>query len=422
MLMARFLYSLILYAFLPLIRLRLWWRGRRQPAYREHVDERAGIYPVTSKQPLLWIHAVSVNETRACERLVRALQEHFPDHDVLLTSMTPAGREAGAQVFGDSVLQAYLPYDTPAAINRFLDHFRPRLGVLMETDIWPNLPTICAQRHIPVVLANARLSEKSAKGYRRLRSLFQPAFASLAGAAAQTEANAKRLKQLGADPVSVCGNPEYDFPVPVEMIKQGNEWRKAIGGRSILMAAGTREGEEMQVLAAWNSLADPDVLLVIVPQPPQNFDEIAALLERRQIPFIRRIHGLPRKSTRVWLGNRPEEMVAYYTLADIVFLGGSLVARGGRNLIEAAATGCPVLVGPHTFNFAQVTEDAIACGAARRVANPVQLAKAVNDLLADQAKCEEMGTTALLFAAGHRGATKRTLEFILQCSGLQEEP
>jgi len=411
--MTRLLYTALFRATLPLIWLRLYLKGRRQPEYLKHTGERRGFYTQSSDRPLIWVHAVSVGETRAAEPLVRALQAQYPDHQLLMTGMTPTGREAGQKVYGDSVLRAYLPYDTPGAVRRFLDHFQPRLGILMETEVWPNLLGACRQRGIPLILANARLSAESARGYEKLGRLARDAFAGLCGAAAQTEEDAKRLRSLGLSPAKVCGNLKFDVPLPEEMQKLGQQWHETIGTRPVWLAASTREGEEERVLDAWQAITSPEALLVLVPRHPQRFDEVAALLHRRGIPAVRRSHALPEKETRVWLGDSMGEMVAYYTLADVAFIGGSLLPLGGQNLIEAAACGCPILVGPHTFNFEQATEDALGCGAAQRITNADELADAINLLLASPEQRQRMRQAALEFAAAHRGATERTIQLIL---------
>lgn len=411
--MARFLYTLLFYTALPLIWLRLYLKGRKQAEYLKHTDERRGFYTQSSDRPLIWVHAVSVGETRAAEPLIRALQTQYPDHQLLMTGMTPTGREAGQKVYGDCLLQAYLPYDTPGAVRRFLNHFQPRLGLLMETEIWPNLLAACRQHGIPVMLANARLSADSARGYEKLGSLARDAFSGLCCAAAQTEEDAQRLRSLGVSPVEVCGNLKFDVPLPEEMQALGQQWREAIGTRPVWLAASTREGEEERVLDAWQGINVPKALLVLVPRHPQRFDEVAALLHRRGLPAVRRSQALPDGETRVWLGDSMGEMVAYYTLADVAFIGGSLLPLGGQNLIEAAACGCPILVGPHTFNFEQATEDALGCGAAQRVANADELANAAKLLLASPGQREQMRRAALDFAAAHRGATERTMQLIL---------
>ncbi len=411
--MTRLLYTLLFRAALPLIWLRLYLKGRKQPEYLQYTNERRGFYTQSSDRPILWIHAVSVGETRAAEPLVRALQTQYPGHQLLMTGMTPTGREAGKTVYGNSVLRAYLPYDTPGAMRRFLDHFRPRLGILMETEIWPNLLAACRQRGIPVMLANARLSAESARGYEKLGSLARNAFSGLCCAAAQTGEDAQRLRSLGVSPVEVCGNLKFDVPLPEKMQTLGRQWREAIGTRPVWLAASTREGEEERVLDAWQGITAPDALLVLVPRHPQRFDEVAALLHRRGLQAVRRSQALPDRKTCVWLGDSMGEMVAYYTLADVAFIGGSLLPLGGQNLIEAAACGCPILVGPHTFNFEQATEDALGCGAAQRVANADELANATNLLLASPGQREQMRRAALGFAAAHRGATERTMQLIL---------
>lgn len=410
--MARLLYCLALYLGVPLVWLRLLWRGRKQPEYLRHLGERWGFYGERQQKPCIWVHAVSVGETRAAQPLVEALLAAWPDHFLLLTGMTPTGRDAGRQVYGDRVIQAYLPYDYPGAVGRFFRHFRPRLGILMETEIWPNLLAGARSAGVPVALANARLSKRSARGYARFSRLAGPAFASLAAVAAQTEADADRLRGLGARTVEVCGNLKFDVTPPTEKMELGRQWRTAIGERPVWLAASTREGEESLILNAWSRQARSDSLLVLVPRHPQRFDEVAALVKQAGYPMERRSVGLPHPETRIWLGDSMGEMAAYYALADIAFIGGSLLPLGGQNLIEAAACGCPVLIGPHTFNFAQATEDAIASGAARRVANTEELGEQAEELLRDQSQLEAMRNAANAFAAAHRGATARTVALI----------
>ena len=413
----RQIYSLVLYLITPLIWLRLLWRARQQPEYLQHLGERYGFYRQPAPEKLIWLHAVSVGETRAAQPLIDGLLAKWPDHHILLTGMTPTGREAGRQVYGKRVSQAYLPYDYPAAVDRFFRHFSPAFGVLMETEIWPNLLAAAKAKAVPVMLANARLSERSARGYGRLDALVRPAFAALSGVAAQTTGDAERIAALGASPVEVCGNLKFDVTPSRESISLGQRWRAAVGNRPVWLAASTRDGEELLILEAWRRIGIPNALLVLVPRHPQRFDAVAELLQQQGVNSTRRSAGLPSPETQVWLGDSMGEMVAYYTLANLAFIGGSLLPLGGQNLIEAAACGCPVLVGPHTFNFLQATEDAIAAGAAQRVDSPQTLAMAVAGLLRSESALAAMRVAAHDFAQAHQGAMQRMLALIAHCSG-----
>lgn len=410
--MARFFYTWLLRALLPLIGLRLLWRGRKQPEYLQNVGERFGFYPQAAPNKLIWVHAVSVGETRAAEPLIVALQARWPDHRILLTGMTPTGRDAGETVYGDRVIQAYLPYDYPSAVRRFFTHFSPAFGVLMETEIWPNLLAGAKRLGVPVMLANARLSERSARGYGRFGALARPAFAALSGVAAQTAGDAVRLQALGACPVEVCGNLKFDVEPPGDKLELGSAWRKALAGRRVWLAASTRDGEETLILDAFAQRAPAAALLVLVPRHPQRFDEVASLLRARGLTFRKRSEGLPDAATQVWLGDSMGEMAAYYAMAEVAFIGGSLLPLGGQNLIEAAACGCPVLIGPHTFNFARATEDAIAAGAAKRVEDAGELLGAVTRILGTPSELAAMRFAASGFAGAHRGAAARMAALI----------
>ncbi len=415
--MARLAYSLLLYAIAPLIWLRLAWRGRKQPEYLRNLGERYGFYPGSAPSKLIWVHAVSVGETRAAQPLIEGLLARWPDHRILLTGMTPTGRATGREVYGDRVIQAYLPYDYPGAVGRFFRHFSPAFGVLMETEIWPNLLHAARRAGVPVVLANARLSVRSARGYGRFRRLVGPAFAALSGVAAQTRGDAERLLALGVETAEVSGNLKFDVRPPADKLALGRQWRQAIGSRPVWLAASTREGEELLILEAWRRAAVSGALLVLVPRHPQRFDEVAALLRQQGLPAVRRSAGLPATDTAVWLGDSMGEMAAYYSLADLAFIGGSLLPLGGQNLIEAAACGCPVLVGPHTFNFLQATEDAIAAGAAQRVGDAGELGERVADLLRDAGRLASMRLAAAGFASAHQGAAERMLDLIGRWTG-----
>ena len=415
----RLIYSLLVTLALPLALARLWWRARQQPAYLQHVGERFGYFrhfgsdvPRRDAAPLIWVHAVSVGETRAAEPLIQALREKYPSHRILLTHMTPTGRETGVALFGADVERCYLPYDYPRAVARFLKHFRPHAGVLMETEIWPNLIYACRARAIPLYLANARLSEKSFARYRRLGKFTRDTLQSLRAIAAQTEDDAQRFRALGASHVAVTGNLKFDVSLPAEQLALGGQWRASFGARRVLLAASTREGEESLLLN--NKLHEvPGTLLVIVPRHPQRFDEVAALLTCERVDYQRRsANETLRDGTSVLLGDSMGEMMAYYAACDVAFIGGSLLPFGGQNLIEACAVGKPVLIGPHTYNFAQAADNAISAGAALRVMDAESLLRKATALLADPEMTQRMRVAALAFSGEHRGATQKLLEMI----------
>ncbi|MFZ4537712.1 lipid IV(A) 3-deoxy-D-manno-octulosonic acid transferase [Propionivibrio sp.] len=413
---ARALYSALFYLVTPAVLLRLWWRARKQPEYLQHVGERYGLYPQDAPDKLIWLHAVSVGETRAAEPLIMALLSEWPKHHLLLTHMTPTGRETGAMYvnrYPGRVTQAYLPYDLPDGVEHFFKHFRPLIGLLMETELWPNLIAGAGKCNVPIALVNARLSASSQRGYQRFSYLAKPAFASLSFVSAQTVADAARLVQLGASSVTVTGNLKFDVTPSPDKLQLGAQWRQALGRRPVWLAASTREGEEALILDALAHINRSDLLLLLVPRHPQRFAEVAALVEERKLSLCRRSEGaLVTPETRVWLGDSMGEMPAYYAVADLALIGGSLLPFGGQNLIEAAACGCPVLVGPHTFNFAQATEDAIACGAARRIADAEGAAVEVAKLLSDGEALQSMRDAAASFSQAHRGATERTIALI----------
>lgn len=418
--MSRILYSLLLYLLLPLTPFKLLWRGIKQPEYRRHLAERYGFYcaqrdHATSARPLIWLHCVSLGETRAAAPLVQALMAQHPQHRLLLTHATPTGREAGEQLFGDRVERVYLPYDTPDAVARFLDHFHPAIGLLMETELWFNLIAGCKQRGIPLLLVNARMSEKSARGYAKFAGLTRNGLQNLAAIAAQTAQDAERLQALGASNVTVCGNLKFDVEAPADAAAKGGQLRQWLGAaRPLFLAASTREGEERLILDAVARLAVPGLLTVIVPRHPQRFDEVAALLERRGLRYARKsaLNGPLAPDCEVVLGDTMGEMFTYYAACDAAFIGGSLLPLGGQNLIEASAMGKPVLIGPHTFNFAEAAEQAVGCCAAWRVADTGALAAALQKLLCHEETRQKMSAAALNFSRSATGATRRIAALI----------
>ena len=414
---ARAGYSWLLRLGLPLYLLRVWWRGKAEPVYATAIGERIGLYPVSAARGALWIHAVSLGETRAAAPLIDALRQAEPGLRLLLTHGTATGRSAGATLLRPRDTQAWLPFDTPGAVRRFLDRFAPRAGVLMETEIWPNLLAAAQHRGLPMFLANARLSERSRRRGRRVDLLLRPAFASLRVAFAQTPDDAARLREAGATDVRVEGNLKFDLAPDASLIGRGRRWKQASGSRAVVLAAVTRDGEEAMLLDAWRKVALPRPVLVVVPRHPQRFDAVAVVIAATGFTLSRRSawpEGPPpdASSADVWLGDSMLEMPAWYALADVALLGGSFAPLGGQNLIEAAACGCPLVVGPHTFNFADAAERAIAAGAAVRVASmddgvPRAIAIAIGS------ERQERATAALVFAAAHRGAATRTAAAIV---------
>jgi len=410
----RFLYTLLLYLLLPYALLRLPWRARRQRGYLEHVGERFGYYAQSADGPFIWVHAVSVGETRAAEPLIRALTARHPRHRILLTHMTPTGRETGETLFGENVVRCYLPYDYPGAVARFLRQFQPRAGVLMETEIWPNLIHACRGRDIPLYLVNARLSEKSYSGYRRFPGLARESLAGFTAIAAQGADDAQRLTDLGATSVRVTGNVKFDVTPPPAQLELGREWRRDFGaGRPVLLAASTREGEEALLLDGLARVDVPGLLTVIVPRHPQRFEEVADLLAARGVHYQRRSENATiAAGTQVVLGDSMGEMFAYYAACDVAIIGGSLLPFGGQNLIEACAVGKPVLIGPSTYNFSEAAELAVRAGAAIRVPDAATLAKEATRLLRDADATQRMAQAALAFCAEHRGASEKVLQLL----------
>jgi 3-deoxy-D-manno-octulosonic-acid transferase len=404
----------MLYLMLPWALLHLVRRARKQPAYLEHVAERFGVYPHNLPTRIIWIHAVSVGETRAAEPLIKALQARHPGHRILLSHGTPTGRQTGVDLFGDGVDRCYLPYDFTWAARRFLCRFRPVVGVFVETEIWPNLIRACGQLAVPVYLVNARMSEKSARGYRRIGRLTRDALSKLSGIGAQTDRDAQRLADLGAMDVSVTGNMKFDRIAPDEMLALGASLRNSFGPqRPVFLAASTREGEENVILDALANWKIPQLLTVITPRHPQRFEDVAALAEQRGHKVQRRSENRPIEAdTRIVIGDSMGEMFAYYAACDVAFVGGSLLPLGGQNLLEACAVGRPVIVGPHTFNFEDATRGAIEAGAAIQVSDADELRIAIEELLSDSNRRRVMSEAGRRFTDAHRGATEKTLKLL----------
>ena len=391
----------------PVLLARWWLRGKAEPGYRAAMAERLGLYGTPVEPGRLWLHAVSLGETLAAAPLLEALRAREPGLKLLLTHTTATGREAGAKLLRAGDAQCWLPLDTPGATRRFFAHWRPRLGVLMETEVWPQL---LAQATCPVWQANARLSERSLRKGERVGALLRPAAQRLAGVLAQTQGDAERLRRFGAPRVQVAGNLKFDTAVEEALLARGRSWRR----EPRLLWAVTREGEETLLLAAWAALKNAPKLIV-VPRHPQRFDEVALLFSNAGLRVSRRSTwgAEPDHTADVWLGDTMGEMPTYYAAADLALLGGSFAPLGGQNLIQAAACGCPLLMGPHTFNFAEAAQGALEAGAAERVSDAAQALQRAQALMDDSPARLRMAEAGLRFAAAHRGAARRMAEALL---------
>jgi 3-deoxy-D-manno-octulosonic-acid transferase len=352
--------------------------------------------------------------------MIEAWRTRHPDCAILLTHTTPTGRETGKTLFGGALgakfEQAYLPYDFPLLTWLFLKRARPDLGLIMETELWPNLFAACKRQNVPLFLVNARLSERSARGYARFRWLVAPTLRSLSGLAAQTARDADRFAALGAEKIQITGNLKFDVSLPADTAERAQDLRRQFAGRFVWLAASTREGEESILLDLFDRLDLADALLVIVPRHPQRFAEVAGLIASRHATWVRRSEATGNEplmpETKVFLGDSMGEMTAYYAAADVAYIGGSLLPFGGQNLIEAAAAGCPALIGPHTWNFSEAAEQSVAAGAALRVADGEDMLAALRDLHDDVPTRQLMARAGQIFTELNRGATARTLDLV----------
>ncbi len=413
----RVLYSVLMSLLQPLLRRKLQRRGRQEPGYLVAIDERFGVYTQAALPDdgrTVWVHAVSLGETRAAAVLIAALRRQFPQLRLLLTHGTATGRAEGAGLLRAGDVQVWQPWDTPAAARRFLAHFRPRVGILLETEVWPNLAAECVRAGVPLVLANARLSEKSLRRAQSIAWLARPAYRSLAAVWAQTQDDAARLAALGAPVQGVFGNLKFDATPDAALLERGHAWRAALA-RPVLMFASSREGEEAELLRCLRATgaAAREVQWLIVPRHPQRFDEVAALIAGQGFSLARRSQWgeqptLVELSADVWLGDTLGEMALYYGMSDAALLGGSFAPLGGQNLIEAAACGCPVLMGPHTFNFEEAASLALEAGAAERCTDQGDAVNRGLTLVQNAARQQAMAGAASDFAHAHRGAAQRT--------------
>ena len=411
-------YNLLMWLAQPLLRRKLARRAVAEPGYGVAVPERFGHYtlPPEAASELVWMHAVSLGESRAAGILIQALREALPGVRILLTHGTATGRAEGQRLLRAGDVQVWQPWDTPAAVQRFLRHFRPRLGLLMETEVWPNLVLQSRAAGVPLALVNARMSDKSLRSALRWASLMRPTYGALAAVWAQTEDDAGRLRALSATVQAVTGNLKFDAQPDAAQCAQAQAWRSGLT-RPVLMLASSREGEEAQWLEAVRAvpLALQQAQWLIVPRHPQRVNEVENLLLQAGLTVSRRSSwgaAGPQGAANVWLGDSLGEMALYYSLADAALLGGSFAPLGGQNLIEAAACACPVFMGPHTFNFAEVAQHAQAEGAARRVPDMAQAVQQACNAVADTVAMQAWRTQALAFTQAHKGAARRVAALV----------
>lgn len=411
--MFRFFYSLCFRLALPFILLRLWWRGRRLPGSAREWWHRLGFVP-RSTQPMVWVHAVSVGETIAAGPLVKALLEERPELRVLVTAMTVTGADRARALFADRVSYAFCPYDTPGAIRRFVDRVNPRALIIMETEIWPNLIAESRLAHVPVFLVNGRLSERSAEGYQRISGLIRPVIENINWIAAQGAEDASRFVRIGADPEAVCvtGNVKFSVEISDSVRVEAGRIRAQLGrSRPVWIAASTHAGEEQCALEAHRLVLEAyhNALLIIVPRHPERFAAVASLIAEEGFSLSRRSLGDPAIHSQVYLADTMGELLMLYGASDIGFVGGSLVERGGHNLLEPAAWGIPVVTGPHVFNFETIYRQLAIGNAVSTVANADELAVCIQSLMQDAELAQRAGRNALAVVDANRGALERVV-------------
>jgi len=414
----RALYSLLLYLAVPAALARLAWRGRNNPDYLERWSERFGQVPHGLRPGGLWLHAVSVGEVIAAAPLIERLLERYPELPMTVTTMTPTGSAQVVARFGGRVAHCYVPYDLPGAVQRFLTALRPRMAIVMETELWPNLFHACRRRRVPIVVANARLSMRSAAGYRRVARLVAATLRCVSAVGAQSQADAERLVALGAPPerITVTGSVKFDLTVPDSVPQAAAALRVRFGNRPVWIAGSTHDGEEAQLFEAHALLRKryPDALLILVPRHPERFTAVATLAARRGLDVVRRSAAGEPRDADLFLGDTMGELLLLYAAADIAFVGGSLVPTGGHNLLEPAALGRPVLTGPHLHNFKVIAELLLEAGAVAVVNDAVELAERLVALFDDPARRSAAGDAGQAVVARNRGALERLEKLVVE--------
>lgn len=419
--MSRGIYSLFLYLILPVLVWRLFRRGFRDRDYWQRWGERFGYSDQAELLDSIWIHAVSVGEVQAAVPLIEYFLNQEKPQPVVVTTMTPTGSSRVRKLFGDRVHHLYAPYDLPDAVNRFLNRINPMKAIIMETEIWPNLITWCYKRNVPLILANARLSERSAKGYRRIPRLGRLALKRISFIAAQSDADKQRLIVIGADKerIAVTGSIKMDVDLPPSLREQGAVLRRRIGSdRTIWVAASTHHGEEEQVLKAFRQVREqvPQSLLVLVPRHPERSDEVEALCRQRDHEvLVRSRERGDEQVSDIYLVDTLGELTQFFAACDVAFIGGSLVPIGGHNMIEASALGVAVVFGPHLHNFQEISTQLLEANAARIILDSEALAETIIELLKDANLRHQLGENGKLYIESNRGALQRLIKIIRSC-------
>ena len=413
------IYSLVMYALTPLTFIHLVSRGFNQREYFHRWSERFAMYRAPAEASCLWLHAVSVGEVNAITPLLKSLREHYPDTPLLITTTTPTGSARVKSLFGDQVQHVYLPYDTPGAVNYFLNYFRPKIAIIMETEIWPNLFAEIGKRNIPLLIVNARLSQRSMRGYRIISGLMHVATQAVTQVAAQSLADLQRYQKLGIRPNQgqVTGNLKFDVELPVQLSEQAKMWRSTWGERPVWIAASTHPDEEPLVIAAHKRIRQqfPDALLLWAPRHPERCESVLELVAAEKWRATdRRANEQPDRDSDVFIINTLGELLSFYACADVAFVGGSFQAIGGHNLLEPASLAVPSVVGPHTFNFVDITRILLEVGAAQQIETPDELPDAILRCLMDKKLAQQCGEAGRKRIEYERGALQRTLQLIEQ--------
>ncbi|PJE80980.1 3-deoxy-D-manno-octulosonic acid transferase [invertebrate metagenome] len=429
--MGRWLYTGLLHLIMPFAVMRLFVRSRKNPAYKQRIRERFGCFPKTalSGQAVIWIHSVSLGETLASELMVREMMSMYPHHRFLITTMTPTGSDCVKKLYGNTVDHYYLPYDLPLALKRFFHRFSPKLAVIVETELWPNMLHQCRSFHVPVILVNARLSERSAKGYKKISRLTREMLDNVTMVACQHQADSERFQSLGLAEGKCCvtGSIKFDLTVGDAVIEAGKQlrgrWESGLEHPArIWIAASTHEGEDEVILSVFQSLKErfTDLLLVLVPRHPERFDSVFHLCLKKGLSVVRHSQGsVASPETQVILGDTMGEMLTFYGASDIAFVGGSLVATGGHNILEPAVLGLPVLTGPHVFNFQAISQSLQQAGGMLQVDNQQKLEDALSQMLSDTQQFSAMGKKARAFVHANQGALQKLLQLVQKT--LQED-